>query len=153
MKKTLISLGLIIGFTGIGFLIKDYFLNLSFSLLETQNTQIVYKTLSGQFQSHLLFSLSIGIIPLLYLVIKKVTQLKFQNQGLITLVIILGCGILSWLFRIFQLNDQIQKLSKFNLRNSIQSTIDFQSLSLDIYLFVGFLIGDTISILIFKSKN
>lgn len=68
-----------------------------------------------QFYSHITFALIIGIIPILYLIIKKATKFSFIKQGLIALGIIIGCGILLWQFRIYQLNNQTLKLSKFNI--------------------------------------
>ena len=100
MTKTLKYLGLILLLSIIGFLIRDYFFRLSFSQIANEDTQIVSQNLSRQFYSHILFALSIGIIPLLYLIIKKMTKLNFMKQGLISCGIIIVSGILFWQFRI-----------------------------------------------------
>ncbi|PKV50907.1 hypothetical protein ATE84_2976 [Aquimarina sp. MAR_2010_214] len=153
MKKILISIGMIVVLVVIGFLIKGSFLDISFSQLNKRNIKIVSYTMSEQFKSHLIFTLSIGVIPVLYLISNKFSGLKSRNQTIATLGIIFGCGILSWQLRIFQLNNQLQKLSEYNLENGIQNSMDFQNLNFSTYLFIGFLIGALLSVLIFKMKN
>jgi hypothetical protein len=153
MTKTLKYLGLILLLSIIGFLIRDYFFKLSFSQIANEDTQIVSQNLSGQFYSHILFALSIGIIPLLYLIIKKMTKLNFMKQGLISCGIIIVSGILFWQFRIFQLNSKFQNLSEFDIGNGIQTQMGFDNLNLALYLFIGFIIGTVLSILIFKNRN
>ncbi|WP_432670570.1 hypothetical protein [Flavobacterium sp. SM2513] len=153
MTNTLKYLGLILILSIIGFLIRDYFFDFSFSQITNENTRIVSRNISGQFYSHILFAISIGIIPLLYLTIKKLTKLNFMNQGLVSFGIIIVCGILLWQFRIFQLNSRLQKLSEFDIGNGIQTELNFDNLNFGRYLFIGFLIGTILSILIFKNKN
>ncbi len=153
MKKTLKYVGLIIVLTLIGFLIRDYFFNISFSQLNNGNIQIVSRMSNGQFYSHLLFSLFIGAIPMLYLIVEKITKLKFLNQGLITFVLIVGSGILFWQFRIFQLKGQLQKLSEFNIGDGIKNQINTKDLNFGAYLFIGFVIGAILSTLVFRRKN
>jgi len=153
MTNTLKYLGLILIFSVIGFLIRDYFFDLSFSQIANENTQIVSRNISGQFHSRILFALSIGIIPLFYLIIKKMTKMNFMKQGLISCAIILVSGILLWQFRIFQVNSKFQKLSEFDIGNGTKSEMNFADLDLGRYLFIGFLIGTILSILIFKNSN
>ncbi|WP_349664802.1 hypothetical protein IZU89_07690 [Cellulophaga lytica] len=153
MTNTLKYLGLILILSIIGFLIRDYFFDFSLSQITNENTRIVSRNISGQFYSHILFAISIGIIPLLYLTIKKLTKLNFMNQGLVSYGIMIFCGILLWQFRIFQLNSRLQKLSEFDIGNGIQTELNFDNLNFGRYLFIGFLIGTILSILIFKNKN
>lgn len=153
MTNTLKYLGLILILFIIGFLIRDYFFDFSLSQITNENTRIVSRNISGQFYSHILFAISIGIIPLLYLTIKKLTKLNFMNQGLVSYGIMIVCGILLWQFRIFQLNSRLQKLSEFDIGNGIQTELNFDNLNFGRYLFIGFLIGTILSILIFNNKN
>ncbi|WP_272024128.1 hypothetical protein [Olleya namhaensis] len=153
MTNALKYLGLILILSIIGFLIRDYFFDFSLSQIAYEKTQIVNRTMSGQFYSHILFALSIGIIPLLYLIIRKITKLNFITQGLISCAIIVISGISLWQFRIFQLNSRIQKLSEFDIGNGIKTELNFDSLNFGRYLFIGFLIGTVLSILIFKNRN
>lgn len=152
MRNTLKYLGLIIVFTIIGFLIRDFFFDLSLSQIANKNVQVVSRNISGQFYSHITFALSIGIIPILYLIIKKVTKLSFIKQGLIACGIIIGCGILLWQFRIYQLNNQALKLSGFNIGDEIKMQMDYDHLYFGRFLFFGFIIGTVLSILIFKNR-
>jgi hypothetical protein len=107
----------------------------------------------GQFFSHITFALSIGFLPLLYLIINKVTKFNFTNQGLISCGIIIGCGILLWQFRIFQLNNQVHHLSDFTIKNEIKMQMDYENLNFEIYMFIGFIVGTLLSILIFKNRT
>ena len=153
MTNALKYLGLILLLSVFGFLIRDYFFDFSLSQIANENTQFVSRTTSGQFYSHILFALSIGIIPLLYLILKKITKLNFITQGLISCGIIVISGISLWQFRIFRLNSRLQKLSEFDIGNGIKTELNFESLNFGRYLFLGFLIGTVLSILIFKNKN
>jgi len=152
MINTLKYLGLIIVFTIIGFLIRDFFFDLSLSQIANKNVQVVSRNISGQFYSHITFALSIGIIPILYLIIKKVTKFSFIKQGLIACGIIIGCGILLWQFRIYQLNNQALELSGFNIGDEIKMQMDYDHLYFGRFLFFGFIIGTVLSILIFKNR-
>jgi len=152
MSNALKYIGLTIIFLIIGYLIRDHFLILS--LEEIKNSQINFPNkLGGQFRSHILFSMSIGIIPLLYLIVNKLTKINFMKQGLISCGIIIVCGISLWQFRIFQLNNRFQKLSEFDIGNGIQVEMSFGSLDFELYLFIGFIIGTILSIFIFKNKR
>lgn len=153
MRNTLKYLGLILIFTIIGFLIRDYFFDLSLSQIASKNLEVVSRNMSGQFYSHITFALSIGIIPVLYLIIKKVTKLSFIKQGLIAYGIIIGCGILLWQFRIYLLNNQALKLSRFNIGDQIKMQMDYDHLYFGQFLFFGLIIGTILSILIFKNRN
>lgn len=153
MRKTLKYLGITLLLSVIGFLIRDYFFDLSLFQITNNNTHVVSRSISGQFYSQIAFALSIGVIPLLYLIIKKVTKLNFICQGLISCEIIIICGILLWQFRIFQLNNQSQNLSELNTGNGIKIQIDFDHLNLEWYLFFGFIVGTIVSILIFKNRS
>ena len=142
----------------IGFLIRDLFFNFSHSQIANDTIIIASRTVRGQFYSHILFALSIGIIPLLYLSIKKITKINFLNKGLISCGIIVACGILLWIFRIFQLKNRFQNISEFYNGSEIKTELNFSTMNLNslnfrLYLFIGFIIGTIMSILIFKNKN
>ena len=153
MTNTLKYLGLIILSFVIGFLIRSYFFEFSFSQIATDNVEFVSRTLGGQFYSHILFALSIGIIPLLYLITKKVAKLNFMKQGLISCGIIIISGIIFWQLRLFQLKTKYQELSEYDIGNGIEVAINSADLNFENYLFIGFLIGTVASILIYKYKN
>ncbi len=158
MTNTLKYLGLIIIFSIIGFIIRDLFFDFSHSQITNETIIIGNRTASGQFYSHILFALSIGIIPLFYLIIKKITKINFLNKGLISFGIIVICGVSLWLFRTFQLKNRFQNISDFYNGSEIKTELNFSTMSLNslnfgLYLFLGFIIGTILSILIFKNKN
>lgn len=109
--------------------------------------------MSGQFFLSILLALSIGIVPLLYLIIKRITKLNFINHGLVCCGIILFCGVLSWQLRIFQLNNQMKKMSAINMGNGFKNPMYFENFYLEINLLFGFLVGTILSILIFKNRT
>jgi hypothetical protein len=152
MRTILKYLGLTIILTIIGFVIRNYFFELSISQIASNNVEIVSRNMSGQFQFHIIFALTIGILPILYLIIKKTTKLVFINKGLIACGILIISGIVLWQFRIYQLNTEVQKLSQYNIGNDFKTPLDYENLNFSRFLFFGFLIGTIINILIFRNR-
>jgi len=148
--KALKYIGLVIILTYLGFHSAYYFIDLSRAQLNNGDTRIVSDTLGGQFFAQVTFSLSIGILPLLYLVVKRITKLKFLYQGLITIGIIISCGILLWQVNIFQMNQVFQKIAELYQKEGEQITISLEELKFGQYLFTGFILGTIISTVIFK---
>ncbi|WP_127845490.1 hypothetical protein [Psychroflexus aestuariivivens] len=99
------------------------------------------------------FALIMGIIPLLYLIIRKITKLKFNYQSLISITLIILSGTLTWQFRIFQLNNQFDTSTKLNPANQLKTQINLRELNFELYIFIGFIIGTFASILIFKNNR
>ena len=153
MRTILKYLGLVLTLTIIGFLIRNYFFELSLSQIANNNVEVVSRNMSGQFQSHIIFALTIGILPLLYLIIEKITKLELFKKGLIACGILLTSGVVLWQFRIYQLNTEVQKLSEYNIANDIKISLDYENLNFGRFLFLGFLIGTIISILLLRNKN
>jgi hypothetical protein len=153
MRTILKYLGLVIILTMIGFVIRNYFFELSLSQIANNNVEVVSRNMSGQFQSHIIFALTIGILPLLYLIIEKITKLEFIKKGLIACGILITSGVVLWQFRIYQLNTEVQKLSEYNITNDFKMSLDYENLNFGRFLFFGFLIGTIISILIFRNRK
>ncbi len=152
MKKSILYIIMITILLSIGFLTWKYFLHISLNQLEN-NVSVASKELSGQFINHLIFALSLGILPVLLLAVKKVVKNKFKNQNLLSLGIIVGCGILMWQFRIFYLNLCTSSLSEIMMDNNIKIRLDFKNLNFETYLLYGFILGTVLSVLIFKRKG
>jgi hypothetical protein len=153
MRTIIKYLGLTIILTIIGFVIRNYFFELSLSQIANNNVEIVSRNMSGQFESHIIFALTIGILPLFYLIIEKITKLVFIKNGLIACGILILSGILLWQYRIYQLNSEVQKISEYNIGNDFKTSLDYDNLNFSRFLFFGFLIGTIISILIFRNRN
>lgn len=153
MKSILKYFALTLLFIVIGFLIKEYFYDLSLNQMDKGSVAMNSTTMSGQFSQHLIFSLVIGSIPIFYLMVDKLAHLKNSKHALIITALIIGCGILMWQLRIFQLNFQSEKFSELSMNNGIQNTIDFTKLNFGMYIFIGFFIGALISVLLFREKS
>ena len=154
MKKALIYLGLVLSLTVVGFLTWNFFLHMSFSQINKQNLDMFVNIgMVRSFKSNLIFAIVIGILPMIYVAINKLTRLKLLHQKLITIGIILSSGIIFWQLRIFQISKKMQQLSNLNLGEGIEHGGNFYYFNFEIYLFIGFLTGRLISILIFKRKN
>lgn len=153
MKSILKYFALTLLFIVVGFLIKDYFYAISINQLDRGSVVMNSTTMTGQFSQYLIFSLVIGSIPVFYLIVDKLAHLKNGKQALIVPSLIIGCGILMWQFRIFQLNFQLEKFSELSKYSGIQNTIDFTKLKFAMYLFIGFFIGSLFSVLLFRKKS
>lgn len=152
MKKNLLYFGIVILLIIIGFTIWKFFSEYSLEQLDKENIKVVTTQIGSQFNSNLFFALYLGTIPLLHLIITKLAKLKSINQHLVSLGIIIGCGVLLWQYRISQFKNLSQKLSDFNIENGIKMELDFDNLNFEEYLFIGFLIGTVISTLIFRNR-
>ena len=156
MNKTLKYIVAILVLLVFGFFIRDYFLIFSFSQINNANfnKNDLIHNLSGQIYFHLLFAFSIGLIPLFYLAIKKITKIKFISNGLISCILIVSCGVLAWQCRIYQLNRLLKTLSRFNMGRGSKSEMDLLgNLNFAPYILIGFFIGAILSFLIFRKTN
>ncbi|MTE25871.1 hypothetical protein [Winogradskyella ouciana] len=151
--KVIVYIILVILFAVMGFWFHKGFYELSFSLLKNENVTLINRTTAGQFNSDLIFATSIGLIPLFYLVIEKITNIKFIYKGLIAAAIILITGIVFWRLRIYGLNVQFEELALYDLPDGLIPEFDIVHLKFEIYLFMGFIVGTLISILIFRDHN
>ena len=144
---------MIILFILIGVVSQKYFYELSFFQLHTENVIIVSRNTGGQFYSDILFAMSLGIIPLLYLIAKKMAKLNSLPQKIIAWSLIIGFGILVWQSRIWYLNYHFNKLTGFVMKEGMKITVSLQWLKVQMYLLGGFVAGMLATILIFKFKN
>ena len=153
MKNSFKYAVLIIISTILGYLTWNAFFELSLTQLSNENINIVSRKISTILYLQSIFALSIGVIPLLYLILKKITNLKFITQGIISLTIIILSGISVWQLKILHLNIKIERLSELNFDKDIQNVMYADGLNFGIYLLTGFIIGTLLSILIFKKRN
>ena len=158
MPDTLKYLFSIIVLLFIGLLISGPLFEFAYSEIENENIKIVDRNSDGQFLSHIVFALSIGITPLLYLIFKKKTKVCFFNRGLISYGIIIASGFSLWLYRILQLKNKSQTITDLYQGKETQNEFDFNSLHInnhnfEYYLLLGFIIGTILSIVIFRNLN
>ncbi|WP_299256732.1 hypothetical protein [uncultured Aquimarina sp.] len=72
---------------------------------------------------------------------------------MITYLLIIGGGILSWQCRIVLLNYRLRKISEISAQAGIDNSISLEHLDFDSYLFIGYAIGTILSILVFRNRN
>lgn len=149
MRTVLQYFGLVLIMCATGFWLGSYFLELSLWQIRGSHVYFLSRHVSTHFFSILIFALSLGSIPLLYLIIKRLTQLRFIMQGIVACGMIIGSGIVFWQFRVYQLKVTVQQLSADNIGNGNEISMDYAALDFDSYLFLGFLIGALISVIIF----
>ncbi|WP_299313607.1 hypothetical protein [uncultured Aquimarina sp.] len=153
MKKALLYFAAIIVLFIIGFMLYNSFINLSFLFLNKGEIRIFSNSISGRFSSRLFFAISISIIPLFYLWVHYFSNLKDLRQKIITYLLIIGGGILSWQCRIIVLNYRLSKSSEISAQLGVNNSISLEHLDFDSYLFIGYAIGTILSILVFRNRN
>ena len=152
MKKAVIYIPVIIICFIAGFLIRKSFLTISLSQLDLHNISLVSTTLSGQFREHLLFTLAVGLIPVLHWFASTIAKANSLKHNLVILAIISITGVLFWQMRIFYLNYLFIGLADL-VTNGIPSTFSTENLKLTTYLIVGLFFGSGISIIVIRKIN
>jgi hypothetical protein len=152
MKKILTHTGLAILLFVFGFVSSKGFTELSISLLDLNGINIAVTTIKSQFNESLLFSIALGIIPFILLTVNKISGSLsgLKNDYLLPIGLIILTGTITWILRIFVLNNKIERMNSFDLGENIQQTLSFDTLNFSIYLLSGFIIGGIVSILISK---
>ncbi|MFD2561423.1 hypothetical protein [Aquimarina rubra] len=153
MKKVLVYSGAVIALTIVGFVLYGNFINLSFLLLNKGEIKIFSNSMGRLFQDRLYFAISLGVIPLFYLWVRYFTNLNIVRQKILTYLLIIGGGILSWQCKIVLLNYRLNVMSKLNTQIGIDNSVSLERLDFDSYLLVGFAIGAIVSILVFGNQN
>jgi len=98
MKRILIHTSLILLLFVIGFVTSKGFIELSISLLELNDIDILASSLKSQFNQSIFFRLTLGIIPLIQLLINKNNRnvSEPKNKYFISIGIIVLAGLISW---------------------------------------------------------
>ena len=137
----------------LGFWVSKYFIDLTAAQLNLLDLEIInFK--NGLFSEYdLMFALTIGLLPLMYLITEKLGKLKSTKQSYLALAIIFISGILMWQFEIFttkRMADYIATaFSKYNIHNQIS----IESLKLGKHFAIGCLLGTGLSSFIFRKIN
>ena len=150
--RLVLYIGLVVMLIVLGlFLHKDFF-EYSLSFLETDRSVLFNHVVSDKSRIFL-FPIILGMLPLFYLLVQRITKITFIYKGLIVSIIIIGFGILFWGLRIFGLNSEFEQISEYNLPGELQPTIDMDYLKFEIYLLMGFIVGTLVSILVFRDRT
>jgi len=140
MKNILIYLSFVILLFIFAFLVSNQFIRLSLSFLTLDGTIIGASAMNSVFNERVFFSLTMASLPVIQLMLNKFNKnsTHVTKPVLLSIGLILILGIMSWQFRIVQLNSQIETIS---------SMIPFNRLNFSLYLFIGFLIGGGLSLI------
>ena len=152
MRETFQYLAIVIGFTISGFFLHEYFFEFSIALTTKYNIKMITTKMSYQFISQISFAVVIGILPLLYLGVQRMTKLKFLNHGMATCGIILISGIVFWQFRIYLVGEELKKLARSDFGNEIEITYNIENARYNLFLLSGFVVGAVISIFILRDR-
>lgn len=153
MKKVLLYIGIIIVLFIVGFMLYNYFMELSFLFLNKEDVKVFSNSIFGRFSSRLFFALRISVIPLFYVWVHYFSNLKDLRQKILTYLLIIAGGILSWQCRIVVLNYLLSKLSEINTQAGIDNSMSLENLDFDSYLLIGYAIGAIVSILVFRNRE
>lgn len=140
--------------TVIGFWLSRYFLNLTVSQINLNDASVI--RLNSDFWANydILFALTIGLIPLMYLATLKFGRLQTAPQKYFATAIILIAGIAAWQFRISAIN-QIETVlvTESPALGAIHKSIAIDSLKLGKYFAIGCTLGMFLSAAIFRKIN
>lgn len=157
MKQNGILIGLSFLLCIVGFFIRDFFLSISMTYIVGEKIsfekswQLPYQTFPFS-----LFIISFGLIPFLYLLVKKICELNTLYRKLASIILIITSGLIALISRIVylkfkasQINDMLQR-AEFADEADIPR-IRFEEVHLEIFLMIGLGIGTLITILIFRT--
>lgn len=159
MKQNGILIGLSFLLCIVGFFVRDFFL--SFSMTYIMGEKISFEKswqLPYQTFPFLLFIISFGLIPFLYLLVKKICELNTLYRKLSSIILIITSGLIVLVSRIMylkfkasQINDMLQR-AEFADGTEIPR-IRFEEVHLEIFLIIGLGIGTLVTILIFRKRK
>ncbi|WP_405207201.1 hypothetical protein [Aquimarina sp. LLG6339-5] len=142
-RKLIQYLGIFLIFSLIGHFLSFYFYDQSLNRVEDQEMIGFYNDFGVL---NLGFSLSIGILPFLYLTGKKLSFLKSKIELIAFVILTISSGVFLWQYRILKINESLRL-------DPNQKPIDFDDLQLESYWFIGLLLGSILSLIIFKLIN
>ncbi|WP_353164180.1 hypothetical protein [Empedobacter brevis] len=142
----------------IGFLTRDFFLSYSMTVITGEN-MLFDKSWELPYQSFPLavFIFSFGIIPFLYLLVKKVCKLTTPTSQYVSIILIITSGLLFYALRILYLKVKAAKIHDLLQRAEFAEgaeipSIRFEEVNLEIYLLTGLIAGTLLSILMYRKK-
>lgn len=153
MNTTIKYTLLVLGCAFLGFFSYHFFFEYSLSLLKSKTIEFNVSKMTSLLPELYIFSLSIGSIPLFYLLSDRFAKYESWQQTLEALVMIVSMGLLLWLLRIVYLLSTTQKMGENVANLNLQNSISVDELHLSIPLLLGLMLGTLFSTLYFKRKN
>jgi hypothetical protein len=139
--------------TFLGFWFSKYFIDLTVAQLNLHGAKII-NFQNGFFSKYdVMFALTIGLSPLIYLFTEKFGKLKSQKQSFLALTIIFISGIIIWQFKISASNRMADFIATAFSEYNIQNQISIESLKFGKYFAIGCFLGTVLSSLIFRKIN
>ncbi|MFA7616758.1 MAG: hypothetical protein WCY16_09290 [Weeksellaceae bacterium] len=120
-------------------------------MISNEKTRFINLSPGDGQRALLVFNLSVGIIPLLYLIVKKVTKINSVKQIFTTLGIIIGSGTLFWIFRLLNLKFRLLNMPSFfgeEVNDVAVSTLIFEQ-----YFLLGLIVGTVLSLFIYRKRR
>lgn len=156
MKQNALLISLSFVLLIIAFATRHLFLSLAIDYITGENISFVKSwTLPHQTFPFLLFLLAFGILPFLYLLVKKRCELTSLSRKLTSIALIIFFGVTLLLSRIVymrfkaaQIHDLLQR-AEFADDAEIP-TIKLEQLNLEVFLIIGFGLGTLLALLIFR---
>jgi hypothetical protein len=143
---------LICGLTG--FIIYPFFAKVS--LYQLQDVRIQILEINTVNHLRWIFTVVITFIPLLFLTVKKFLQIHQLKQYFFIIASILISGIIFWQYKIVSIQKRFEELNQIKTDYPVQYYFARENLSLEIYLFFGFVIGaliGSIALYRFNKRN
>ncbi|MBE9600244.1 hypothetical protein [Pedobacter sp. MC2016-24] len=159
MKQNGILIGLSLLLCIIGFFVRDFFL--SFSMTYIMGEKISFeKSWQLPYQTFpcLLFIICFGLIPFLYLLVKKTCELNSLYRKLSSIIFIITSGLILLVSRVMYLKFKASQINNMLQRAEFADgaeipRIRFEEVNLEIFLIIGLAIGTLITILIFRKAK
>ena len=139
--------------TIIGYWMSKYFFELTLNQLNTENINLIDIRQESSSKYDLFFAFTIGLIPMIFSIIEKYSNLKSLKQTLLVLIIILVSGTIFWQLKIHRMNWGGNLMTLSSLENDIKMSVNVNSLKLGKYFAFGCLAGATLSLIIFRKIN
>ncbi len=135
----------------IGYATHNTFLNFSIEQLNLQNVSL---NSTGFVRGNPnLYIGALASIPLLYLLIRKLIDLKNGSQSVFIFASILILAFIFWLARLSQLDELFEKASRYTIGRSINHTFNMSELYLELYVALGILVGALSSFVLLKFNS
>lgn len=152
MKIIIQVTGLSILLAFAGYMFHGAFTDLSFDQLRKVRIQTMEPETGNNLRW--IFAVALGSIPLLILAMRKILRLTEVKQTMFSLSAILVSGLIFWQYKVYSLNTRYEELNQVQTGIPMKYYFARENLNLEIYLFLGFVIGAVIgSIGLYRSKN
>lgn len=133
----------------VSFYFNDRIFDFILSFFEGGHLQFVVHEFNSPFLAALKLSVSIGIIPLLLLIVLLAGQITSYRKRLFSVLIIVGCIALAIMMNVFRISSYEIEMTKL----PAQITFPFEELFFEYAIAIGSILGSAISYFIFRKRK